>query len=95
MGEKTCRWGILSAAEIAKKNWASIANSGNGRVVAVASRSVEKAQKFISSCQASVPVPHAVDALGSYEELLSRTDIDAVSISVAASIGCRVGRKTD
>lgn len=86
MGEKTCRWGILSAAEIAKKNWASIANSGNGRVVAVASRSVEKAQKFISACQASVPVSHAVDALGSYEELLKRSDIDAVYVPLPTGI---------
>lgn len=86
MGEKTCRWGILSAAEIAKKNWASIANSGNGRVVAVASRSVEKAQKFISACQASVPVAHTVDALGSYEELLKRSDIDAIYVPLPTGI---------
>jgi predicted dehydrogenase len=86
MGEKTCRWGILSTAEIAKKNWASIANSGNGRVVAVASRSVEKAQKFIAACQASVPVAHSVDAVGSYEELLSRSDIDAVYVPLPTGI---------
>ena len=86
MGEKTCRWGILSTAEIAKKNWASIANSGNGRVVAVASRSVEKAQKFIAACQASVPVAHSVDAVGSYEELLSRSDVDAVYVPLPTGI---------
>ncbi|MCX7397220.1 MAG: Gfo/Idh/MocA family oxidoreductase [Planctomycetales bacterium] len=86
MGEKTCRWGILSTAEIAKKNWASIANSGNGRVIAVASRSVEKAQKFISACQASVPVAHSVDAVGSYDALLSRSDIDAVYVPLPTGI---------
>lgn len=86
MGEKTCRWGILSTAEIAKKNWHSIANSGNGRVAAVASRSVEKAQKFISTCQASVPVAHCVEALGSYEELLGRSDIDAVYVPLPTGI---------
>ena len=86
MGEKTCRWGILSTAEIAKKNWASIANSGNGRVIAVASRSVEKAQKFIAACQASVPVAHSVDAVGSYDALLSRSDIDAVYVPLPTGI---------
>ena len=63
MSEQLCRWGIMSTAGIALKNWHSIAASGNGQVVAVASRSVEKAQAFIDNCQASVPVDHQVDAL--------------------------------
>ena len=86
MSKKNCRWGILSTAGIAKKNWHSIANSGNGVVVAVASRSTEKAQTFIDECQASVPVSHKVDAVGSYEELLKRSDIDAVYVPLPTGI---------
>ena len=86
MAEKVCRWGILSTAGITKKNWHSIANSGNGHVVAVASRSVEKAQQFIDECQASVPVAHPVAALGSYDELLKRSDIDAVYIPLPTGV---------
>lgn len=80
MNSPICRWGILSTAGIAKKNWHSIASSGNGRVVAVASRSTEKAQEFIDSCQRSVPVAHPVEALGRYDDLLQRTDVDAIYI---------------
>lgn len=86
MGGKTCRWGILSTADIARKNWHSIANSGNGQIAAVASRTIEKAQQFISGCQASVPVPNAVAAVGSYDELLGRTDVDAVYIPLPTGI---------
>lgn len=86
MTNAVCRWGILSTAGIAKKNWHSIANSGNGRVVAVASRSAEKAQQFIDECQASVPVSHAVAAEASYESLLKRTDIDAVYVPLPTGI---------
>ncbi len=86
MGETFCRWGILSTAGIAKKNWHSIANSGNGQVIAVASRSVEKAQQFINECQSSVPVAQPVAAIGSYEELLQRKDIDAVYVPLPTGI---------
>ena len=86
MNELVCRWGILSTAGIAKKNWHSIGNSGNGRLVAVASRSVEKAQQFIDECHASASVPHKVEALGSYESLLARNDIDAVYIPLPTGL---------
>lgn len=86
MNEKQCRWGIMSTAGIAMKNWHSIAASGNGRVVAVASRSVEKAQSFIDACQASVSVAHTVEAIGTYEELLGRKDIDAVYVPLPTGV---------
>ena len=86
MSEGVCRWGILSTAGIAKKNWHSIVNSGNGRVTAVASRSAEKAQQFISECGASVPVAQAVAAVGSYEALLARSDVDAVYIPLPTGL---------
>ena len=86
MSEGVCRWGILSTAGIAKKNWHSIANSGNGRVTAVASRSVGKAQQFIAECSASVPVAHTVEAVGNYEALLARNDVDAVYIPLPTGL---------
>ncbi len=86
MSREICRWGILSTAGIARKNWHSIASSGNGQVVAVASRSIQKSRDFIAECQSSVPVPHPVDALGSYEELLNRKDIDAVYVPLPTGL---------
>lgn len=86
MSDRICRWGILSTATIARKSWDAIANSGNGRVAAVASRSLGKAQDFVQLCQSAVPVPHSVDALGSYEELLNRDDIDAVYIPLPTAL---------
>ena len=68
------------------KNWHSIAASGNGQVVAVASRSKEKAQAFIDACQASVSVSHSVEAVGSYDELLSRDDIDAFYVPLPTGV---------
>lgn len=86
MSNGICRWGILSTAGIAMKNWHSIATSGNGRVVAVASRSREKADEFIKACQASVPVEHPVDSVGGYDELLKRDDIDAIYIPLPTGV---------
>ena len=71
MSEKTCRWGILSTANIAEKNWLAIKNSGNATVSGVASRSVEKAQAFIDSCQSHAPLATPPKAYGSYEELFA------------------------
>ena len=36
MTERIIRWGILGAANIAKKNWEAIRHSGNGMLTAVA-----------------------------------------------------------
>ena len=53
---------------------------------AVASRSVAKAKSFVDQCEAEVPQGQAVAALGSYEELLARDDVDAVYIPVPTGI---------
>src|SRR4051812_19586116 len=74
-----CRWGILGTANIARKNWQAIKNSGNGTLLAVASRTPERAKQYISECQASVahnPPPQPC----SYEEMLANPAIDAVYI---------------
>lgn len=74
------RFGILSTAHIARKNWKAIFNSGNSVVAAVASRDLERSRKFIAECQAQVPFTTPPAAFGSYEELLASKNIDAVYV---------------
>lgn len=86
MSEPPCRWGILGAAGIARKNWQAIRHSGNGQLVAVASRSREKAAAFIAECQSDVPHETVPKAVRGYEELLARPDIDAVYIPLPTGL---------
>src|SRR4051812_12069520 len=82
---RLCRWGILGAATIAKKNWQAIRNSGNATLVAVASRSADRAAEFINELQSSVafePPPKTC----TYEELLASRDIDAVYIPLPTGV---------
>ena len=81
-----CRWAILGTAGIARKNWHSILNAENAELVAVGSRSTERAQQFIDECQAQVPHPKSPVAVGSYDDLLARDDIDAVYIPLPTGI---------
>ncbi len=81
-----CRWGFLSTAGIGKKNWQAIKLAGNARLVAVASRSLDSARDFITACQRSAPVEELPIALGSYEELIERDDLDAVYIPLPTGI---------
>ena len=76
----------ISAASIARKNWQSIRDAGNARLVAVASRDQAKAQAFIDACQTQVPHPTKPEALGSYEALLARPDIDAVYVPLPTGL---------
>lgn len=80
-----CRWGILGTANIARKNWQAIHNSGNGALLAVASRSTDRARQYIGECQQQVPFTPPPAAC-TYEELLARTDIDAVYIPLPTGI---------
>jgi predicted dehydrogenase len=72
------RFGILSTANIGRKNWKAIFHSGNSIVTAVASRDLERSRKFISGCQAEAAFETPPVALGSYEELLASKDVDAI-----------------
>ncbi len=83
---RVCRWGILSTAEIGKKNWQAIANAGNATIMAVASRNAEKSQAFIDHCQQSKPIQPAPVAYGSYEELIDDENIDAVYIPLPTGL---------
>ena len=74
------RWGILSTANIGRKNWKAIYHSGNSTVTAVASRDVERSRKFIEECQAEARFETPPSPMGSYEELLASKNVDAVYI---------------
>jgi predicted dehydrogenase len=80
------RWGILGAAEIARKNWKAIWNSGNGVVSAVASRDPGRSRRFIDDCQGQAAFNPAPRALGSYEELLASDQVDAVYIPLPTGL---------
>ena len=86
MSETKLRWGILSTANIARKNWKAIRNSGNSTVVAVASRDVERSRKFIDECQAQAPMEAVPKAYGSYEEMLADRGVDAVYIPLPTGL---------
>jgi predicted dehydrogenase len=80
------RWGILSTANIGRKNWKAIHQSGNAVVTAVASRDVERSRKFIGECQADAPFETSPSPLGSYEELLASKTVDAVYIPLPTGL---------
>lgn len=86
MSGSKLRWGILSTAQIGRKNWKAIRNSGNGIVVAVASRNVDRARRFISDCQSEAPMDVMPKAVGSYAELLASEDLDAVYIPLPTGL---------
>lgn len=68
---KKVRWGILGASRIGRKVIPSIAAAPNCEVVAVASRSLDKAQAYAD--ELNIP-----KAFGSYEDMLQSGEIDAV-----------------
>jgi predicted dehydrogenase len=80
------RWGILGAADIARKNWKAIWNSQNGQVVAVASRQLERSRRFIDECQAQAPFPEMPQAYESYEQLLASPKVDAVYVPLPTGV---------
>lgn len=86
MNRRNVRWGILSTAEIARKNWKAIRHSGNAEIAAVASREQARSQRFIDLCQQEAPVPQPPRALGSYEALLASPEIDAVYIPLPTAL---------
>ena len=81
-----CRWGFLSAAEIAQKNWRSVLLAENATLTAVASRSLPRAEDFISRCQAHSPFDSAPKAYGSYDDLISSDEADAVYIPLPTGV---------
>jgi predicted dehydrogenase len=76
----------LGTANIACKNWQAIRLAENSVLVAVASRDLARARRFIEECQAEVPFLKTPEPCGSYEELIQRRDIDAVYIPLPTRI---------
>lgn len=74
MSDKQLRWGLLATGNIAHKFAAGLAKSRTGKLVAVGSRSLEKAQAFGKEfgCER---------CHGSYEALLADPEVQAVYIS--------------
>lgn len=73
------RWGVLSTAKIAREHLIpAIVESDNGVLSAIASRDVEKARKLAERFG-------ALDAFGSYEELLASDVVDGVYIPLPTS----------
>ncbi|HEX9189896.1 MAG TPA: Gfo/Idh/MocA family oxidoreductase [Vicinamibacteria bacterium] len=86
MPPQTCRWGILGTAGIARKNWQAIRLAGNASLTAVASRSLDRSRRFVAECQAASPHPRPPEALGGYDELLRRDDVDAVYVPLPTGV---------
>jgi predicted dehydrogenase len=80
MADREIRWGVLSTANIGR--WAvnpAIEASGNGRLVAVGSRTQERADGFARE--------HSIfRAHGSYEALVADPDVDALYIPLPNSL---------
>ena len=73
-GGPTLRWGVLAPGRIAASFVGSLNKSTDQRVVAVASRSQERAQQFASE--------HGIDtAYGGYDELLADDSVDIVYVA--------------
>src|ERR1700749_1331105 len=72
-------WGILGAGAIADAFAKGLATSQTGKLHAVGSRSIEKANTFADKF--SAPNRH-----GSYEDLLNDKSVDAIYIAVPHSL---------
>jgi len=75
---KNIRWGIIGLGKIANKFAADLATVKNSELVAVASRSQQKANEFAAIFKSR-------KAYNSYEELAKDTEIDAVYIATPHS----------
>ncbi|TAK91413.1 MAG: Gfo/Idh/MocA family oxidoreductase [Verrucomicrobia bacterium] len=80
------RWGFLSTAQIGRKNWNAILNSGNSVVTAVASRDAAKAEQFLHDCQPTMPFERRPVALGSYEALIESREVDAIYVPLPTGL---------
>ena len=79
MSESPLRVGLMSAANIATKNFVAASLAEGCEFVAVASRSLEKAQAWASE-------RGVAKAYGSYDELLADPDIDAVYVPMPTGL---------
>ncbi len=76
---QTLRWGILGTGNIARQFCTGVSASRCGKLACVGSRSADSASTFASAFR--IPT-----AFGSYEQVLSASDIDAVYVSLPNSL---------
>jgi predicted dehydrogenase/aryl-alcohol dehydrogenase-like predicted oxidoreductase len=69
------RWAILGAGNIARSFANHLPHSESGRLVAVASRSLERAEAFASEFDSEIK------PIGSYDELVAMDGVDAVYVA--------------
>ena len=81
MADAPIRFGILGCADIARKVSRAIALAPNATVVAVSSRSIDKAARFA----ASNGFPSA-KVYGSYDAVLDDPNVDAVYVPLPTSL---------
>ncbi|MEM6469973.1 MAG: Gfo/Idh/MocA family oxidoreductase [Planctomycetota bacterium] len=86
MNDSKCRFGILSAAQIARKNWHAIRSSGCAIVKGVSSRDPARTAAFIEDCQYEAPFQVEPTIYSSHEELLASDEIDAVYIPLPTGL---------
>lgn len=70
----TIKWGIIGAGGIAEKFAADFELVTNGEIIAVASRSLQKAEKFAKTMGIN-------NAYGSYADMLTNPDIDIIYVA--------------
>ncbi|WOL12476.1 hypothetical protein Cni_G21243 [Canna indica] len=80
------QFGILGCAEIARKVARAIGLAPNAVLVAVGSRNLDKARRFIADNGLDAA---AVRAIGSYEAVLSDPGVDAVYVPLPTSLHAR------
>lgn len=72
------RFGIMGAGNIAGRFCEAVIEQGDGIVTAIASRSIERANRFAENY-------NIANAYGSYEEMLQKEHLDAVYIAVTTN----------
>lgn len=75
------RWGIIGCGLIAPKFFRALENTGEGHVVAAASKSIRRAKRL----QKKLGIPQGY---GSYEEMLHCEQLDAVYIATSHNFHC-------
>ncbi|MGB1251097.1 MAG: Gfo/Idh/MocA family protein [Candidatus Promineifilaceae bacterium] len=78
MTDKTIKWGILGPGSIAHKFAIGLQLVPNAELVAVGSRSLERAQAFAAKFD-------ALSAYGSYADLIADPDVDAIYVGTPHS----------
>lgn len=78
MSPKTIKWGIIGAGNIAAKFATDLNTVSNAELYGIASRGIDKAENFKSKFKAE-------KAFGSYHELASDSNIDAIYVATPHS----------